>query len=864
MSLHLINPLSSITTSASRISRNILLSKGQELSSGLKDPENNITDHMIGSKLKNSSKLMSAVKLNSINAINITKQAEDGLEHIANSIKTIKELMVTASSTNDASTINSLNARYKSEVVGLIQYIDQAKFNDTNLFNGELQDLKVRVGEEFNHNITVSIPKLLVSYEDLGIEKIDKHIKQKEKLIEIGNDIKNITNNIKDLENKIDTQKKQKKQCTLFKLQKYESEEKLLIELKNGESLKEELDKLDLLYEEDKNELEKNLTEALLKIEELNNLKQGLHDAINIKKGELDLGLQKLEKKKKENLESFIENDDLLTKEIAEKEKESLEIKDMISQTKKERGLNKSKLEKVSQEIGVLSAETENFQNQINSLKKEQEKALLKHSTLKKEVKNQASNLNQDKESIKKEISKAKNSIVKSKKKIETYQNELEKIPQQLDDKQKDKVKEENEIVDTKSRLFEIQDLQVQVPLKEELIKEELDKRYVRLDNINKNISTLGENLETYKGGILSEEAKIIQSTKKIEELTNNLNSQNEQINTNLELEKVSKELKTLNKNIDQLEQKVVLNNNKEQTLQTSKAEVFGLYNKNNDDISDLVNKLNSINSKVEDLEKGKKSIADDNIQSQLEEKLTKMKEDFALDNKDLLNKLSNIEKEIKLASVNKAQTESQLLELGQSYVDKSNKLNLGINKQQEFCSGLEKKILDLTKKIQAIAHSGVEDLKPLENELVELKNKKDELIEESLKIKYDIEDFTNFSNDILKKHGGLFIREELENSNLVDAHNIRQSEEMIDIGIERLFAIISNTNQTQSFLVNTSDKITSTINLLNEVSDDYLSTNYVEAAQQYKQALLSLRAQMSIRAQGEMIVNAILKRIES
>jgi len=92
MSLHLINPLSSTTTSSSRISRNILLSKGQELSSGLKDPENNITDHMIGSKLKNSSKLMNAVKLNSINAINMTKQAEDGLEHIANTIKTIKEL----------------------------------------------------------------------------------------------------------------------------------------------------------------------------------------------------------------------------------------------------------------------------------------------------------------------------------------------------------------------------------------------------------------------------------------------------------------------------------------------------------------------------------------------------------------------------------------------------------------------------------------------------------------------------------------------------------------------------------------------------------------------------------------------------
>jgi biotin-(acetyl-CoA carboxylase) ligase len=86
----------------------------------------------------------------------------------------------------------------------------------------------------------------------------------------------------------------------------------------------------------------------------------------------------------------------------------------------------------------------------------------------------------------------------------------------------------------------------------------------------------------------------------------------------------------------------------------------------------------------------------------------------------------------------------------------------------------------------------------------------------------------------------------------------------MIDIGIERLFGISSNTNQTQSFLSEASDKITSTINLLNEVSDDYLSTDYEEAAQKYKQASLSLRAQMSIRAQGEMIVGEILKRIEN
>jgi hypothetical protein len=65
---------------------------------------------------------------------------------------------------------------------------------------------------------------------------------------------------------------------------------------------------LDLLYEEDKNKLDQNLKEDLLKIDKLNNLKQGLNDEINIKKEELDLNLQKLEKEKKENLESFIEN----------------------------------------------------------------------------------------------------------------------------------------------------------------------------------------------------------------------------------------------------------------------------------------------------------------------------------------------------------------------------------------------------------------------------------------------------------------------------------------------------------------------------------------------------------------------------
>lgn len=882
MSLHLINPLSSTTTSSSRISRNLLLSKGQELSSGLKDPENNITDHMIGSKLKNSSKLMSAVKLNSINAINMTKQAEDGLEHIANTIKTIKELSVTASSSNDASTINSLNARYKSEVAGLIKYIDQAKFNDTNLFNGELQDLKVRIGEEFNHNITVSIPKLLVTYKDLGIENVENYNKQKEDLIEIGTRVQSIIKEIQDLENKLDTQKKQKDQCNLFKLQKDELEEKLPIELEKGESLKKELGNLDLLYEEDKNKLDQNLKEDLLKIDKLNNLKQGLNDEINTKKGELDLNLQKLEKEKKESLESFKADYDLLTKTIDKKQQEALLIQDNIAHITKDRDLNKAKLEKVSQEIGVLSDKTKKLQEEIDPLKEKQKNVLLKHSGLEEKLKNQSSILNQDEESIKEKISKAEKSIVRSKNHIEQHKTELEKIPQQLENEKIDKLETEKELQRLDDGLKEktaeadkIKQLNKELGKEESGVKNVIEVNIDKLnqskiehqevlDKININISTLEENSKTYEEGIKKEKDKIVKANKTIKDLTNNLNSQNEQIGIKLELDDANKELESLSKEIENLEKQIVLNNQNEQFLQTTKNEISELYNKNKEDISSFDNKLNSIKKEIFELENEKSSISENNAHSHLEEEITQMKEDFALDNNDLLNKLSDIEKEVKLASVHKAQTESQISELGKSYVDKSNNLKLGINKQQEFCSGLEKKILDLTKNIQDIEDSEPEDLEPLENELLELKKEKAELIEESLKIKSDIEDFTNSSNNILKNHGGLFIREELENSKLVDALSIRQSEEMIDIGIERLFGISSNTNQTQSFLSEASDKITSTINLLNEVSDDYLSTDYEEAAQKYKQASLSLRAQMSIRAQGEMIVGEILKRIEN
>jgi len=869
MSLKLINPLSSITTNSSRTSRSLLLSKGQELSSGLKDKKNNITDNIVGNNLKNSSKLMNAVKLNSLNAVNTTKQAEVSLDQISNMIRTIKELSVTASSTYDKSTIDSLNARYKNEVRGLIKYIDQASFQNTDLFNGELENFKVRIGEDVDHNINVSIPKLLVTYKDLGVndELSEKHKKQNEILLEIGTRVKNLRKEIQEMEKKIDITKEKEILRNLFDLQKSESEDQYPLELKKLEDLELEVNKSNLAYSSKKHKLGQELDETELKLVNLKNLKQHLEDEINIKNGELNLNLQKLEKKKKENLEYFIENDDLLTKAIAEKQKEFLEIKDTISKTTEDRDLNKAKLEKVSQEIGVLSDKTKKLQEEIDPLKEKQKNVLLKHSALEEKLKNQASIPNQNEESIKKKINKEEKSIIKSQNKIETYKTELEKIPQRLENEKKDKLAEENEILDTKNRLSTIQSLEVQVPLREQIIKEELESRYLRLNNINQNISTFEENLETYKSGIKKEEDKVVEANKKIKDLTDSLNSQNEQIGIQLELGNVNKELESLNKKIENLEKQIVLNNKNEKSLQTAKKEISELYNKNIEDISSFNNKLNSIKNEISKLENEKSSISESNAHSHFEEEITKIKEDFNLNNKTLLDKLNNIKEEMKSVSLVKQETANQILLLNKSYIDENNALDLKIKKQKELCSEIKQRISDLSNKIADMDNSESDDIESigdLQNELSDLNKKEDELIEQLSQIKSEIEDFTNVSNSILKNHGGLFIREELENSNLIDAFNIRRTEEMLDTGIDKLFTISSNTNQTQLFLTESSDKITNSINLLNEVSDHFLSTNYQESSKQYKQASLSLHAQMSIRAQGDIVLNEILKRIEN
>ena len=163
MSLNLINPVGSSSTGSYRIHQNSLLNKAKELTSGLKDKLSNpINDQVTGCKFKNSASIITQIRSNTVYATNILSKTENDLEHIGNILEKIKEVVASATTNANSSDFNHLNDIYQNKVAELVKYIDNSRFDGRNLFDGSLQDLKVRVGEEFDNINTIQ--SILFSY----------------------------------------------------------------------------------------------------------------------------------------------------------------------------------------------------------------------------------------------------------------------------------------------------------------------------------------------------------------------------------------------------------------------------------------------------------------------------------------------------------------------------------------------------------------------------------------------------------------------------------------------------------------------------------------------------------------------------
>ena len=147
---------------------------------------------------------------------------------------------------------------------------------------------------------------------------------------------------------------------------------------------------------------------------------------------------------------------------------------------------------------------------------------------------------------------------------------------------------------------------------------------------------------------------------------------------------------------------------------------------------------------------------------------------------------------------------------------------------------------------------------------LIELENQKQEEIENLKQIKENIATFIENNKEALRNQGGLFIREEFERSNIpLDIKALESCEEQINIALKRLSNIKLYTGSIKQFFISESDKISKEIYLLNDLSNKYLATDYLQTSQKFVDSLRSLNAVVSVNIHGDIIAKVVLKLIE-
>lgn len=540
--ISLANPLYADTKYLTDVHSKELSSLGQALSSG-KKTDINVVDTLVTNRLSKTEQMLFSINRHTAFAKNALASSGETLNLVTSKLKALRDIVITAENKHGQS-FDYLNARYLAIKDEILSLIDNASFDGRKLFDGDFKNMVVRSGESTEDNISVVIPQLFSSHNELGTEDNRARIEQLksdkgdiEKNISIKKDaVYNIQKNLDNIKNS--NKKVSQLEVEIKKLNIEKENLKKEINTDNHEMLKREVAnrKIELKESQDKNQ------NILCQIESINKKDKELRSRNAALCKEIEV------------LNSCVKNDRL---------EQAIEIKKarithFENQLKKQLE-NKNEIEKhIKTVIEGNTNSIENYRKQIDEIRSDKE---LSESEIEKRIKTNEDYIKLNKNLIYKKIEEFK--TIDFDKKVEECKKEINVTKKELPKLEEKQQKYLSMLSSKGENLTSIQKALEKINLNTEQLAQEKENLSKELncnivEKLEKEYAEKNTELNNILNFVQSKSGELNIVEYKIELLTDNIN----QFNTlsKLELDEKLLQLERLNADITELNQKKLEN----------------------------------------------------------------------------------------------------------------------------------------------------------------------------------------------------------------------------------------------------------------------------------------------------------------